>query len=276
MLSTMGAEQIYELCVHETVRFVHDVHFEDVIIGLSGGIDSSLVATMAVDGLGASHVHGILLPGPFSSDHSITDAEQLAANLGIDRCIISINEAYEAFARSFALASGTALSGLAAENTQARCRMVYLMAFSNAEGWMMLNTGNRSEAAMGYSTLYGDTAGAFAPLGGLYKSDVFALARWRNGHLRDLEDVPPIPPHVIEKPPSAELSADQRDEASLGIDYAALDRLLLRAIDEGATEEELRGEGFASEQIAMVLRRFEASGFKRALEPPFPETPFYG
>ena len=176
----MNPQQMYEACTAALGAFVRSAGFTDVVIGLSGGMDSTLVAVMAHDALGADHVHGVMLPGPYSSESSIDDAEALAANLGISNITVPICEPFEAFEAVLARACGGALIGLAAENTQARCRMVCLMALSNAHGWLMLNTGNKSEAAMGYSTLYGDTAGAFAPLGGVYKTDVFAMARWRN------------------------------------------------------------------------------------------------
>ncbi|WP_087193855.1 NAD(+) synthase [Gordonibacter sp. An230] len=177
----MEAKDQYRACVEGLRSFMADAGFSDAVVGLSGGMDSSVVAVMCVDALGADHVHGVLLPGPYSSAHSVEDAEALARNLRIDVSTVSIVEPYEAFARTLAFACGGALAGLAAENTQARCRMVCLMALSNAHGWMLVNTGNKSEAYTGYSTLYGDTAGAFAPIGGLYKTDVYAVARWRNG-----------------------------------------------------------------------------------------------
>ena len=173
----MNPQQMYEACTAALGAFVRSAGFTDVVIGLSGGMDSTLVAVMAHDALGADHVHGVMLPGPYSSESSIDDAEALAANLGISNITVPICEPFEAFEAVLARACGGALIGLAAENTQARCRMVCLMALSNAHGWLMLNTGNKSEAAMGYSTLYGDTAGAFAPLGGVYKTDAFAMAR---------------------------------------------------------------------------------------------------
>lgn len=276
MLLRKDVQEVYRTCVERTVGFIHDAGFTDVLIGLSGGLDSSLVATMAVDGLGADHVHGLLMPGPFSSDHSVIDAEHLACNLGIKASILSIDEVYEAFARSLSVILGEALSGLASENTQARCRMVYLMALSNACGWMVLNTGNRSEAAMGYSTLYGDTVGAFAPLGALYKTDVFALARWRDVQDREQGEREPIPQHVLEKAPSAELSEGQRDEEALGMDYAMLDRILSGILDEGLTIEQLVARGIDEEKIEAVMARYRGSAFKRSFEPPYPDDGFYG
>lgn len=267
----MDAPTAYSSCVEALRRFVADAGFEDVVIGLSGGIDSSLVAVMAVDALGASHVHGVMLPGPYSSDGSLKDAEQLASNLGVQSFVIPIVEPYKAFAHAISSATGEALGGLAAENTQARCRMVCIMALSNANDWMMLNTGNKSEAATGYSTLYGDTAGAFAPIGGLYKTEVFALSHWRNEDAKAKGDVPPIPENVLVKPPSAELSPNQMDETSLGIDYKTLDGILIGCNEDGKTIEEMVELGYPRSQVSMVMNRYSSYAFKRKMEPPYPE-----
>lgn len=212
----MDASQKYAACADALKEYARNAGFADVVIGLSGGIDSSLVAAMCVDAFGADHVHGVLLPGPYSTDHSVTDAEELACNLGIKTRTVSIKEPYEAFASVLADACGGRLSGLASENTQARCRMVCLMALSNAHGWMLVNTGNKSEAMMGYSTLYGDTAGAFAPIGGIYKTDVYALSRWRNESAAERGEVPPIPEHVLVKPPQRRARARSAGRAQLG------------------------------------------------------------
>lgn len=263
------AEQ-YETCLRALEAYARDAGFADAVIGLSGGIDSSLVATISVEAFGADHVHGVLLPGPYSSDHSVDDAKALAENLGIEAAVIPITGPYEAFARVLAEPCGGALEGLASENTQARCRMVVLMALSNAHGWMLVNTGNKSEASMGYSTLYGDTAGAYAPIGGLYKTDVFAMARWLNDRAVRRGEVPPIPGHVLVKPPSAELAPGQEDEKSLGIDYATLDRVLAAHIERGAGVEELVERGFDRALAERVVRTVTSYAFKRATEPPFP------
>ncbi|KAB1646617.1 NAD(+) synthase [Adlercreutzia muris] len=275
--------EMYDACTAALGDFVRGAGFTDVVIGLSGGMDSSLVAVMAVDALGTDSVHGVMLPGPYSSESSLTDARALAANLGIAADTVSICEPFEAFETVLGRACGGELAGLAAENTQARCRMVCLMALSNAHGWLLLNTGNKSEAAMGYSTLYGDTAGAFAPLGGVYKTDVFAMARARNRRAVEAGDVGPIPVNVFVKPPSAELSPDQEDEKSLGIDYATLDRILVAAVEHGRAPEAvaavLVAEGRETEAtrrlVDDVLARTAANAFKRALEPPYPAAAFY-
>ena len=276
--------EMFDACTAALGAFVRDAGFSDVVIGLSGGMDSSLVAVMAADALGAEHVHGVMLPGPYSSESSIDDAEALAANLGVEVRTVSICEPFEAFESVLARACGGALSGLAAENTQARCRMVCLMALSNARGWLMLNTGNKSEACMGYSTLYGDTAGAFAPLGGVYKTDVFAMARARNRRGAEAGERGPIPVNVFVKPPSAELAPDQEDEKSLGIDYATLDHILVASVEGGcdasAVASALVDDGYPADEAARlvdyVLSRTAANAFKRALEPPYPAAPFYG
>ena len=272
----MDIGQIYHICVDRLAEFVASVGYSKVVLGLSGGIDSSLVAVMAVDALGPENVVGILLPGPFSSDHSIRDAEQLANNLEISWDMVSIVSAYDEFAKAIApLCPSDSFMGIASENTQARCRMVVLMALSNANGWMMLNTGNKSEAYMGYSTLYGDTAGAFAPIGGIYKTDVYRLAYWRNEQAEKEGLIPPIPHSVLVKPPSAELAPGQEDEKSLGVDYATLDRILKAYYEEGQEVAELIAAGFDPEQVASVIERAEAYAFKRALEPPYPDDRFY-
>lgn len=271
----MDVEKSYRACVDALGSFVSQAGFSDVVIGLSGGMDSSLVAVMAVDAFGPSHVHGVMMPGPFSSESSLVDAEALSRNLGIVYSQVSICEPFEAFASVLGQACGGSLNGLAAENTQARCRMICLMALSNTWGWMLLNTGNKSEACMGYSTLYGDTAGAFAPLGGLYKTDVVALARWRNRQGIEQGSGGPIPENVFVKAPSAELAPGQSDEASLGVDYATLDAILKHVVEEGESEEALVKAGFDETLVASVIGRVQASAFKRALEPPYPSFPFY-
>ena len=275
----MNPHQMYEACTDALGAFVRGAGFTDVVIGLSGGMDSTLVAVMAADALGADHVHGVMLPGPYSSESSIDDAEALAVSTSASPTSRCPSASPSRPSRTvLARACGGALTGLAAENTQARCRMVCLMALSNAHGWLMLNTGNKSEAAMGYSTLYGDTAGAFAPLGGVYKTDVFAMAALaqppgRGGGTR----AGPIPVNVFVKPPSAELAPDQEDEKSLGVDYATLDRILIAYVEEGKDAAAIVAEsGLSRDLVDYVIARTDANAFKRALEPPYPDAPFYG
>lgn len=268
MLSKLDAQELYCECVRATRDYVQDAGFTDVVIGLSGGIDSSLVATIAVDALCACSVHGVMLPGPFSSGHSLVDAQRLAENLGISSCIIDITEPYEAFMRELDLVIGRNIAGLSSENLQARCRTVALMALSNECGWLMLNTGNKSEAAMGYSTLYGDMAGAFAPIGGIYKTDVFELARYRNSKAEADGSAPPIPQQIIDKPPSAELREGQTDEESLGISYEDLDKILVAGEGIGMERASLIDAGYDERQVGIALAGWKRSAFKRMQEPP--------
>lgn len=265
----------YWTCVDALSEYAGNAGFTDCVIGLSGGMDSALVAVMCTDAFGPEHVHAVLMPGPYSTSHSVDDAQVEADILGIQAQVISILEPYEAFERVLAKPCGGKLEGLAGENTQARCRMVVLMALSNRYGWMLVNTGNRSEAMMGYSTLYGDTAGAFAPIGGLYKTDVYEVARARNEWAVEQGQTAPIPEHVFTKPPSAELSPDQEDEKSLGIDYPSLDRILIGYFEHGLSPEELATSERDTEAVQAIIRRAEGYAFKRALEPPFPQMKFY-
>ena len=289
----MDSQVKYLVCVADLKRFVEDAGATDAVIGLSGGIDSSLVAAMAVDALGPEHVHGVLLPGPFSTEHANTDAVALAANLGIETLTVSITPAYEAFAAELQDACGEAFAGTTSQNIQARCRMICLMALSNAHGWLLLNTGNKSEASMGYATMYGDMAGAYAPIGGLYKTDVYMLSRWRNEQaayalgqqqaalynqsMLGLEPLrkQPIPRHAINKPASAELAPDQTDEASLGIEYVTLDNILVEHVERGKDAAALVEAGFAQEDVDLVLGKLAASAFKKALYPPASACAFY-
>lgn len=271
----MQAGQKYEACVEALRAYAQDAGFSEMLVGLSGGIDSSLVATMCVDAFGAQNVHGVLMPGPYSSNHSVSDAQDLAERLGIETSTVSICEPFEAFERVLSDACDGHISGLASENTQARCRMVVLMALSNQHNWMLVNTGNKSEAMMGYSTLYGDTAGAFAPIGGLYKTDVYGLSNWRNKQAKDKGLVAPIPQHVLEKPPSAELSPGQQDERSMGVKYAELDDILEAHFDHGLDIDDVAARGHDRHLVEGVIKRVRSYAFKRAMEPPFPETAFY-
>ena len=154
----MRANDMYEACADALRAYAEGAGFTDMVVGLSGGIDSSVIAVMCADVFGPDHVHGVMLPGPYSTEHSLDDARELADNLGIETHIVSICEPFEAFEAVLRRSGCGKLSGTASENTQARCRTVVLMALSNANGWMLVNTGNRSESMMGYSTLYGDTA----------------------------------------------------------------------------------------------------------------------
>lgn len=245
-----------------TRDYIQKNGFSDVVIGLSGGIDSAVVAAIAVDALGAEHVHGVLMPGPYSSEGSVTDAQQLAENLGISTMIAPINAAYETCSEALAEVCGGSVEGITAENLQARLRTVTLMAVSNSRGWIVLNTGNKSEAAMGFSTLYGDTVGAYAPIGDLYKSDVYDLARWRNTLGAEA-----IPQNCIDKAPSAELYPDATDQDRLP-PYEQLDDLLFDYIEGEMSADELIVEGHDAQMVQRVLRAVAANEYKRRMEPP--------
>ncbi len=268
--------EMYKRCLGALKAYADNAGFTDVVIGLSGGLDSSVIAALCVDAFGASHVHGVLLPGPYSSKSSVDDALDLAQRCGIDTQTISITEPWQAFAKVMAPAFGGAFEGVASENTQARCRMIVLMALSNKYNWMLVNTGNKSEACMGYSTLYGDTAGAFAPIGGLYKTDVYAVGRVCNQVAVKAGRPEPIPENVFVKPPSAELAADQEDEKSFGMSYELLDRILIALVERGESIEAVAGQtGLGVSAVSDISARVKRYAFKRALEPPYPSDKFY-
>ncbi|MDQ6614900.1 MAG: NAD+ synthase [Actinomycetota bacterium] len=259
-------EEIYRALVLGTHDYVTKNNFSDVVIGLSGGIDSSLVATVAADALGAEHVHGVAMPSRFSSDHSRSDAEALAQRLGIDYQVIPIEAAHAAFTDMLAPCFQRRMADLTEENIQSRIRGVTLMALSNKFGWMVLTTGNKSELAVGYSTLYGDTAGGFAVIKDVLKTMVYCLCQWRNAHPPP-GDGPPIPESVLSKPPSAELRADQRDDQSLP-PYEVLDPILEAYIESDLTAAELLDRGFDEELVRTVVRLVDLAEYKRRQYPP--------
>jgi len=240
------------------------------VIGLSGGVDSAVTAHLAVQALGADRVLGVLMPGPFSSDHSVADAKALAARLGIETRIVDIRPIYEryltdvfsSFPRSDPKASGEPRNyGLAQQNIQSRIRGAALMAVSNAESRLVLATGNKSELSIGYCTLYGDTVGGLAVLGDVYKRDVYALARHanRNGER--------IPQHTIDKPPSAELAPDQRDLDDLP-PYPVLDAVLEQAIEGGCNADSIvPPPGATRELVRQIVRRLDRNEYKRRQSP---------
>ncbi|HLI23898.1 MAG TPA: NAD+ synthase [Acidimicrobiales bacterium] len=269
--AALGAEEeVYRALTLGTGDYVRKNGFSEVVIGLSGGIDSSLVAAIAADALGAAHVHGVSMPSRYSSDHSRADAEALAHRLGIDYRTIAIEAAHVALGAmlepSFPAAAG-GLPGLADENLQSRIRGVVLMALSNALGWLVLTTGNKSEAAVGYSTLYGDTAGGFAVIRDVPKTLVYRLARWRNRQAQAAGDDPVIPPAVLAKPPSAELRPDQRDDESLP-PYEVLDPVLEAYVEGDLTVGELVAAGFDEELVNRVVRLVDLAEYKRRQTPP--------
>jgi NAD+ synthase len=268
-------------CEHELDAFPADVYrammvalrdyvgrngFRGVILGLSGGIDSALSAAVAVDALGASKVWGVMLPSKYTSDESLDDARECAKLLGCRHDVISIAPGVEAVDEML-----PQLTGLAAENVQARLRMVTLMALSNAEGQMLLSTGNKSEMSVGYATLYGDMAGGYSVLKDAYKTTVFALSRWRNANKPEGAlgpDGPVMPARVITKPPSAELRPGQKDEDSLP-PYSALDRILVGLVDnELSVKEVANATGEDVSLVGDIESKLLKAEYKRRQAPP--------
>lgn len=254
---------LYRALVTSVRDYVRKSGFSNVIVGLSGGIDSSLVAALAADALGGEHVLGVLMPGPYSSASSVEDALDLAARLDIPTQTVPITGLFETLNASLGDALEGPLEGLARENAQARARGLVLMTMSNARGALVLNTGNKSESGVGYSTLYGDTVGAYAPLCDVYKGRVFDLARWRNG--RGPHAV--IPKNVLVKAPSAELSEGQTDEDSLGASYAQIDAILNLHVERGLDAQDIVDAGFDPTVVERVLRACATAEFKRRQEP---------
>ncbi|HSL58506.1 MAG TPA: NAD+ synthase [Acidimicrobiales bacterium] len=255
--------EVYEALVLGTRDYVRKNGFTDVVIGLSGGIDSSLVAVIAADAVGAEHVHGVLMPSRYSSDHSITDAEALCANLGIEHRTIPIEPAHAALLDMLAPSFAGRDLDLTEQNVQSRIRGVVLMALSNELGWLVLTTGNKSESAVGYSTLYGDTAGGFAAIKDVPKMLVYALCRDRN--LRAGREL--VPESVLVKAPSAELRPDQTDDQSLP-PYPVLDAVLAAYVEGDHTAGELVELGFDPELVARIVRLVDLAEYKRRQSPP--------
>ena len=254
-------QEIWNALVMGLRDYVAKNKFRSVVVGLSGGIDSALVAAIAVDALGAKCVNGVAMPSKYSSDHSVEDATAFAANTGIHFRTVPIEPMVESFMQS------VTLKGVAAENIQARVRGTTLMGISNQEGHLVLATGNKSELAVGYSTLYGDAVGGFAPIKDIYKTDVWALARWRNEQAISRGEVAPIPVHSIEKEPSAELRPDQKDSDSLP-EYELLDQLLTRYVDGDEGSAALIATGFDSALVMRVIGLVDKAEYKRRQYPP--------
>jgi NAD+ synthase (glutamine-hydrolysing) len=235
--------------------------FRSVVLGLSGGIDSALVAAIAIDALGAKRVNGVAMPSKYSSGHSVEDAQALADATGIHFRITPISTMVDAFMDNLVL------KGLAEENLQARVRGTTLMGISNQEGHLVLATGNKSELAVGYSTLYGDAVGGFAPIKDIYKTDVWALSRYRNALALERGEVAPIPERSITKEPSAELRPDQKDSDSLP-DYLLLDQVLRAYVDEDHGFDALLAQGFDAELVRRVVSLVDRAEYKRRQYPP--------
>ena len=235
--------------------------FRSVVLGLSGGIDSALVAAIAIDALGAKRVNGVAMPSKYSSEHSIEDAQGMADATGIHFCLIPIAPMVDAYLDNLVL------KGLAEENLQARVRGTTLMGISNQEGHLVLATGNKSELAVGYSTLYGDAVGGFAPIKDIYKTDVWALAKYRNALALQRGEKAPIPERSISKEPSAELRPDQKDSDSLP-DYLLLDQVLRAYVDEDHGYQALLADGFDPDLVRRVISLVDKAEYKRRQYPP--------
>ena len=261
--SMSGDDELYEALVVGTRDYCRKNGFSDVVIGLSGGIDSTLVACIAVDALGAEHVHGVAMPSRYSSDHSLSDAEALAKNLGIDMRTISIEPAFAAYMDMLDPSFDGRQPGLTWENVQSRCRGQILMALSNEFGWMVLTTGNKSEAAVGYFTIYGDSVGGYAVIRDLLKLKVYDLCRLVNE--RAGNEV--IPHNIIVKPPSAELRPDQRDDQSLP-PYEVLDPILSLYVEHDRTAHDIIDEGHDPEVVSRITRLVDIAEYKRRQSPP--------
>ena len=254
-------EEIWQGLVVGLRDYVEKNNFKSVILGLSGGIDSALTAALAADALGGNRVYGVALPSKYSSEHSLADAKELAINTGLNYRIIEITPMVANLIENLHLA------GVAEENLQARVRGITLMGLSNQEGHLVLATGNKSELAVGYSTLFGDAVGGFAPIKDLYKTQVWQLAKWRNELAILQGQTPPIPVNSIEKEPSAELAPNQKDSDSLP-PYATLDQILAIYIDQDGGRPAAIAAGFDSALVDKVVRLVDRAEYKRRQYPP--------
>jgi NAD+ synthase len=263
-------ESIYQAMMLGLRDYVNKTGFPSVLIGLSGGVDSALTAAVAADALGPRRVHTLMMPSPYTSAHSLEDAKACAEAIGVRYDIVGIEPAMEAFRKMLLPLFGNRKEDVTEENIQSRARGVTLMAVSNKLGGMVVTTGNKSEMAMGYATLYGDMAGGYNVLKDVYKTTVFELCRWRNAHLPDGAMGPRgtvIPERIITKPPSAELRADQKDEDSLP-PYPVLDAILKGLIERDLGAEELAAEGHDRATVERVWRLLEGAEYKRRQAPP--------
>ena len=259
------AEEIWSALVLGLRDYVEKNGFNSVVLGLSGGIDSAVVATIAVDALGKDRVFGVSLPSKYSSEHSKADAADLAKNLGIGYRSIEIEPVVQGFLKA------TSLQGIAEENVQARVRGSLLMGLSNQEGHLVLATGNKSELAVGYSTLYGDAVGGYAPIKDVFKVDVWRLAKWRNEKARGEGSAAPIPESSINKEPSAELRPGQKDSDSLP-NYELLDQILELYIDKGGDASAIINAGHERSLVERVILLVDRAEYKRRQYPPGPKV----
>jgi NAD+ synthase (glutamine-hydrolysing) len=257
--------EVYAALVLGTRDYARKNGFGSAILALSGGIDSALTATIAADAIGADRVHVVLMPSKYSTGHSVSDAEDLVKRQGVHARTVPIRDIVQAFDAGL-----PGIDGLAAENLQARIRGMVLMTLSNHEGHLVLTTGNKSEIAVGYSTLYGDAAGGFAPIKDVFKTQVWALSRWRNEQAARRGETPPIPENSITKPPSAELAPGQLDTDSLP-DYPVLDELLDDYVEKDMGAGQLVAAGHDPELVQRVIRMVDAAEYKRRQYPPGPK-----
>ncbi|PKQ15646.1 MAG: NAD+ synthase [Actinobacteria bacterium HGW-Actinobacteria-7] len=253
-----GSHEVYSALVTGLGDYVRKNGFSDVAIGLSGGIDSALTAAIAADALGPEHVHGVLMPSRYSSGGSVEDSLELASLLGIETRELSVEPAFSALLETLAPSFEGTDSGVAEENLQARVRGTLLMALSNKFGWLTLATGNKSELSVGYSTLYGDMVGGYAPLKDVFKTRVYELAEWRNGR----SEAAVIPQAIIDKAPSAELRPDQTDQDSLP-PYDVLDAVLSRYVEGDDSRNDIVSTGFSADVVDRVIALTDRSEYKR-------------
>jgi NAD+ synthase (glutamine-hydrolysing) len=257
------AGEVYSALVLGTRDYVHKNGFQQVVLGLSGGIDSALTAAVAVDALGSENVTGVAMPTRYSSGHSLEDAEQLAANLGIRLIKVPIDDTFQSFLDTLAPVFDDLPQDITEENLQPRIRGTLLMALSNKFGWLVLTTGNKSEVGVGYSTLYGDTAGGFAVIKDVPKLLVYELSRYYNVVSKSDR----IPQRVLEKPPSAELRPDQKDSDSLP-DYGVLDPILQAYVEDSCSLEQIVSRGLDQEAARRITKLVDRNEYKRRQSPP--------
>lgn len=257
--------EIYQALVLGIRDYIGKNGFGGVVLGLSGGIDSALTLALAVDALGAERVRTVMMPSPYTADISLADAKDMAARLGVKHEVLPIAPCFDAFRGTLASTFAGLPEDLTEENIQARIRGTLLMAISNKTGWLVLTTGNKSELAVGYSTLYGDMAGGFAPLKDVLKTVVYQLSNWRNAQS------PVIPERIITRPPSAELRPDQTDQDSLP-PYDVLDRIIQGYMEQDRPAASLVAEGLPADAVAQVVRLLRLAEYKRQQGPVGPRV----
>ena len=257
--------EIYQALVLGIRDYIGKNGFGGVVLGLSGGIDSALTLALAVDALGADRVRTVMMPSPYTADISLADAKDMASRLGVKHEVLPIAPCFDAFRGTLASTFAGLPEDLTEENIQARIRGTLLMAISNKTGWLVLTTGNKSELAVGYSTLYGDMAGGFAPLKDVLKTVVYQLSNWRNAQS------PVIPERIITRPPSAELRPDQTDQDSLP-PYDVLDRIIQGYMEQDRPAASLVAEGLPADAVAQVVRLLRLAEYKRQQGPVGPRV----